>query len=187
MSGVLAAAVRDQVEDLSGRVAFDATDDFAGFLNRDPDHRRMQLESVRDMAAAVQRAVLPHPPDRIGPLNSSRRCCAPRRSRGSPRAPDGSQELHSPEAVVAGLGSETAGRPLLQLPLMQVAYIGCPATKRRTYSLLPVPELAAWIASRSAAVVELRTPSGPANGPAQGPWRSRAVLALTRWRHSPRR
>lgn len=32
MTGVLAAAVRDQVEDLPGRIAFEATDDFAGFV-----------------------------------------------------------------------------------------------------------------------------------------------------------
>lgn len=113
MSGVLAAAVPDQVEDLPGRVAFEATDDFTGFLNRVLYHRKMQLESVRDIAAAVQRAVLPHPPDRIGPPNLSRRCCAAGRSCRSPRAQDGSQELHSREAVVAGLGSETAGRLLL--------------------------------------------------------------------------
>ncbi|MFF3559437.1 PP2C family protein-serine/threonine phosphatase [Streptomyces sp. NPDC002574] len=40
----------------------------AVFLNRVLYHRKMQLESVRDIAAAVQRAVLPRPPDRIGPL-----------------------------------------------------------------------------------------------------------------------
>lgn len=43
MSGVLAAAVRAQVEDLPGRVAFETTDDFAGFLNRVLYHRKMQL------------------------------------------------------------------------------------------------------------------------------------------------
>lgn len=32
MTAVLAAAVRDQVEDLPGRIAFEATDDFAGFV-----------------------------------------------------------------------------------------------------------------------------------------------------------
>lgn len=32
MTGVLAAAVRHQVEDLPGRLAFEATDDFAGFV-----------------------------------------------------------------------------------------------------------------------------------------------------------
>ncbi|WP_326604918.1 serine/threonine-protein phosphatase [Streptomyces sp. NBC_01799] len=45
----------------------------AGFLNRVLYHRKMQLESVRDIAAAVQRAVLPHPPDGIGPLRFAAR------------------------------------------------------------------------------------------------------------------
>ncbi|MFF0052528.1 PP2C family protein-serine/threonine phosphatase [Streptomyces sp. NPDC005498] len=45
----------------------------AGFLNRVLYHRKMQLESVRDIAAAVQLAVLPHPPDRIGPLRFAAR------------------------------------------------------------------------------------------------------------------
>ncbi|MET7522650.1 PP2C family protein-serine/threonine phosphatase [Streptomyces sp. 900116325] len=40
----------------------------AAFLNRLLGHREMQLQSVRDIAAAAQRAVLPHPPERIGPL-----------------------------------------------------------------------------------------------------------------------
>jgi serine phosphatase RsbU (regulator of sigma subunit) len=45
----------------------------AGFLNRVLYHQKMQLESVRDIAAAVQRAVLPRPPDRIGPLRFAAR------------------------------------------------------------------------------------------------------------------
>lgn len=45
----------------------------ASFLNRLLYHRKAQLESVRDIAAAVQRAVLPHPPDRIGPLRFAAR------------------------------------------------------------------------------------------------------------------
>nr|QIY97958.1 serine/threonine-protein phosphatase [Streptomyces sp. S1D4-11] len=45
----------------------------ASFLNRLLYHRKTQLESVRDIAAAVQRAVLPHPPDRIGPLRFAAR------------------------------------------------------------------------------------------------------------------
>ncbi|MFD3454758.1 PP2C family protein-serine/threonine phosphatase [Streptomyces sp. NPDC058691] len=45
----------------------------AGFLNRVLYHRKMQLESARDIAAAVQRAVLPRPPDRIGPLRFAAR------------------------------------------------------------------------------------------------------------------
>ncbi|MGI5511625.1 PP2C family protein-serine/threonine phosphatase [Streptomyces sp. CA-106131] len=45
----------------------------AAFLNRLLYHREMQLRSVRDIAAAVQRAVLPHPPERIGPLRFAAR------------------------------------------------------------------------------------------------------------------
>ncbi|MFF3463917.1 PP2C family protein-serine/threonine phosphatase [Streptomyces sp. NPDC002619] len=45
----------------------------AAFLNRLLYHRKMQLQSVRDIAAAVQRAVLPHPPERIGPLRFAAR------------------------------------------------------------------------------------------------------------------
>ncbi|MFJ1603306.1 PP2C family protein-serine/threonine phosphatase [Streptomyces sp. NPDC088253] len=45
----------------------------AGFLNRVLYHRKVQLESVRDIAAAVQRAVLPQPPDRIGSLRFAAR------------------------------------------------------------------------------------------------------------------
>ncbi|MEU6343263.1 PP2C family protein-serine/threonine phosphatase [Streptomyces sp. NPDC046977] len=38
------------------------------FLNRLLQHRKTQLQSVRDIATAVQRAVMPSPPERIGPL-----------------------------------------------------------------------------------------------------------------------
>ncbi|MEU1529829.1 PP2C family protein-serine/threonine phosphatase [Streptomyces fagopyri] len=38
------------------------------FLNRLIHHRKAQLQSVRDIAAAAQRAVLPRPPERLGPL-----------------------------------------------------------------------------------------------------------------------
>lgn len=85
--------------------------------------------------------------------------------------------------ALASLTTSTSRTTRLSHP----GFLGCSAAKRRTYSLLPMPELTAWTASCSAAVVELRTLSGPANGPAQGPVRSQAVLALTRWRHSPRR
>ncbi|GAA3820022.1 hypothetical protein [Streptomyces chiangmaiensis] len=43
------------------------------FLNRLLYHRKMQLQSVRGIAAAVQRAVLPGPPERIGPLRFAAR------------------------------------------------------------------------------------------------------------------
>ncbi|MFE0626191.1 PP2C family protein-serine/threonine phosphatase [Streptomyces sp. NPDC058864] len=42
-------------------------------LNRLLHHRERQLQSVRDIAAAVQRAVLPRPPERIGPLRFAAR------------------------------------------------------------------------------------------------------------------
>ncbi|WP_328886773.1 PP2C family protein-serine/threonine phosphatase [Streptomyces sp. NBC_00316] len=45
----------------------------AAFLNRLLCHREMQLQSVRYIAAAAQRAVLPHPPERIGPLRFAAR------------------------------------------------------------------------------------------------------------------
>lgn len=40
----------------------------AAVLNRMMDHYRQQLKDTREVAEAVQRAVLPTPPDRIGPL-----------------------------------------------------------------------------------------------------------------------
>ncbi|MDX2705850.1 PP2C family protein-serine/threonine phosphatase [Streptomyces sp. PA03-6a] len=45
----------------------------AVLLNRLLYHRDEQLQSVRDIAAAVQRAVLPRPPERIGPLRFAAR------------------------------------------------------------------------------------------------------------------
>ncbi|MFF3945985.1 PP2C family protein-serine/threonine phosphatase [Streptomyces sp. NPDC001902] len=45
----------------------------AVLLNRLLYHREAQLRSVRDIAAAVQRAVLPRPPERIGPLRFAAR------------------------------------------------------------------------------------------------------------------
>ncbi|MFF7214745.1 PP2C family protein-serine/threonine phosphatase [Streptomyces sp. NPDC008238] len=45
----------------------------AVLLNRLLHHRERQLRSVRDIAAAVQRAVLPAPPERIGPLRFAAR------------------------------------------------------------------------------------------------------------------
>ncbi|MFB7715685.1 PP2C family protein-serine/threonine phosphatase [Streptomyces sp. NPDC056105] len=40
----------------------------AAFLNRLLHHRKMQLQAVRDIATAAQHAVLPRPPERVGPL-----------------------------------------------------------------------------------------------------------------------
>lgn len=45
----------------------------AAFLNRLLYHRKKRFESVRDIASAVQRAVLPTPPERIGPLRFAAR------------------------------------------------------------------------------------------------------------------
>ncbi|CAG6391851.1 serine/threonine-protein phosphatase [Streptomyces cocklensis] len=59
---------RDPVE-ISELAMVAAVTVLAAFLNRLLYHQREQLESVRDIAAAVQRAVLPSPPGVIGSLH----------------------------------------------------------------------------------------------------------------------